>query len=525
MTQTLDAAITDALDRLGDLANTVWSRDEIGLYLRDGYDLYCRRTKCLFDIYVIENLPPSGNWQTDLEKYLAQQIPGMGLTDSPFHFTNDFERNYGIDGRYGGSYAGPAGTTLTRESTIPSSREVVWASVVGATASGNDLTKTASSGWDNAGAVSAQQLASGDGYVETTVSETNRGRMFGLSSGDTDQGYADIDFAFYMHNASTLFVYEGGTARTASLGTYATGDILKVAIESGVVKYYQNDTLLYTSLVTPTYPILVDTALNTISATITDTVVDGGAWARASIELATGDSIPTAVPGGLLPQSTVDVLRVTYDDRELYALGSAQARRLDPNYESRSGDPQFFTFDKDGIFFLRLIPNAQGDAVYDTVSGSWGTMTYTDDTAVEIVTTEVTGYNTGGYGILRYRDDMFPTHGPWGTPTRIHPTTANTKVEVYRLGRSLDAHPFELPDAYLRYPLYWAMSRALHRDGPGQDMELADHFEQRFEMGIHRMTQKRAKMDRERVGSLGGAPTDDAFSVGWPQAPYPYQNR
>lgn len=356
---TLDAAVTDALDRLGDLRNTIWTRDELKLYLKDGYDLYCRRTKCLFDIYVIENLPPSANWQTDLEKYLAQQIPGFGLTDQPFHFTDDFERNYGIDGRYGGSYAGPAGMTSPTE-------------------------------------------------------------------------------AQYADNV---------------------------------------------------------------------------------------DSVPTAVPGGLLPQSTTEVLRVTYNDRELYALGSAQARRLDPNYESRSGYPQFFTFDKDGIFFLRVIPNAQGDAVYDTVSGSWGTMTQTDDTTVEVVTTEVTGHNTGGYGILRHRDDMFPTHGPWGTPTRIHPTTANIKVEVYRLGRNLDTHPFELPDAYIRYPIYWAMSRALHRDGPGQDIELGDHYEQRFEMGVQRLTQKRAKMDKERVGSLGGAPTEDAFSAGWPRAPFPYENR
>jgi hypothetical protein len=360
MTQTLDAAVTDALNRLGDLANKVWSRSELELYFRDGYDTFCRRSKCLFDIYVIENLPPTGNWQTDLEKYLAEQIPGMGLSDSPFHFTNDFERNYGVDGRYGGSYSGPAGTTLQLESTI----------------------------------------------------------------------------------------------------------------------------------------------------------------------LADGDGIPSAVQGGPLPQSTVEVLRVTYNDRELYALGSAQARRLDPNYESRSGDPQFFTFDKDGIFFLRLIPNAQGDAVYDTVSGSWGTMTYTDDTDVSVVTTEVSGYNTGGYGILRHRDDMFPTNGPWGTPTRVHPTDANVKVEVYRLGRDLGNHPFELPDSYLRYPLYYAMSQALRRDGPGQDMELADHFEQRFEMGIHRMVSKRSKMDRERIGRLTGAPTSGPFgNMGWPQAPFPYENR
>ena len=354
--KTLDAMVTDSLDRLGDLANKVWTRDEMRLYLRDGYDTFCRRTFCLFDIYVIENLPPTGNWQTDLEKYHAQQTPGMALTDHAFHFTDEAERNLGVEGRYGGTYSGPSGMTS------PSDR------------------------------------------------------------------------------------------------TYA-GDV---------------------------------------------------------------DTVPTTVTGGLLPQTTVDVLRVTYDDRELYALGSAQARTLDPNYENRSGDPQFFTFDKDGIFYLRLIPTAQGDAVYNTVDGSWGTLTYTDDTTVTIDTTEVRGFNTGGFGILRHRTDLFPSGGPWGTPTRIHPSSANVKVEVYRLGLNPDTHAFELPYAYLRYPLYWALSQALRRDGPGQDMELADHYEQRFEMGVHRMVGKRAKMDRERVGRMTGAPTTKPFGLGDPQPPYPY---
>lgn len=362
MTQTLFGAVQDALDRLGDLQCKVWSREEMQLYVQEGYDQFCRQAKPLFDIWVIENLPPVGNWQTDLEKYLIQRMPGMGYTDSPFHFTADSSRTFGINGRYGGSYSGPTGVT------------------------------------------SPGQL----GYI------------------------ADLD---------------------------------------------------------------------------------------------TTDSVPTAVTGGPLPDGTVEVLRVTYDDRELYAIGSAQARRIDPNYENLTGDPQYYTFDKDGIFYLRLIPKANGDAVYDDVDGSWGTMKYTDDSTVEVVTTEVTGVPTNGFGILRHRTDMFPAFGPWGSPTRVHPTGVNIKVEMYRLGRSLDNFPVELPTCYRRYPLYWAMSQALRRDGPGQDIELADHYEQRFAMGVHFMTEKRGKMDRERVGRLTGSPTIPPFGLGLPQAPYPYENR
>jgi hypothetical protein len=57
-------------------------------------------------------------------------------------------------------------------------------------------------------------------------------------------------------------VYEAGALR-GTFGTYTTGDVLRVAVEGGVVKYRKNGTLLYTSTVAPTYPLLVDTSLYT----------------------------------------------------------------------------------------------------------------------------------------------------------------------------------------------------------------------------------------------------------------------
>ena len=108
---TLHDGVSDALDRLGDLDNDIWSRDEISLYYKDGYDTFCRRTKCLFDIFVIENVPRTGNWQTDLEKYFAEQKPGWALSDEPFHMTAEHERNLGFRGAHGGTYRGPSNLT------------------------------------------------------------------------------------------------------------------------------------------------------------------------------------------------------------------------------------------------------------------------------------------------------------------------------------------------------------------------------------------------------------------------------
>ncbi len=152
---------------------------------------------------------------------------------------------------------------------------VNWINLVNVTANGNTLQKT-SGGWDwNAGAASSQSLASGDGYVEVVVDATNAYRMFGLSNGDSNAAYWDIDFALYPADGGGLYVYEGGTYR-GYFGTYAVGDRLRVAVEGGVVRYYKNNALLYTSGTAPTYPLLVDTSLYTPNGQVAQAVVSSG---------------------------------------------------------------------------------------------------------------------------------------------------------------------------------------------------------------------------------------------------------
>lgn len=160
--------------------------------------------------------------------------------------------------------------------TLPSggAEAVVWTSLVGVTASGNSLTKTASgTDWGNAGAISSQQIASGDGYVEVTASEANTHRMFGLSNGNTDAGYQDIDFAFYQ-DSGAIRIYEAGVLK-GYFGTYASGDKLRVSVTGGVVTYSKNGTTFYTSTKTPTFPLLVDAALKDQGATLNSAVISG----------------------------------------------------------------------------------------------------------------------------------------------------------------------------------------------------------------------------------------------------------
>jgi hypothetical protein len=51
-----------------------------------------------------------------------------------------------------------------------------------------------------------------------------------------------------------------------NVGSYATGDTLRVAIEAGLVKYRKNGTVVYTSLLAPVYPVYADATLTRMAA-------------------------------------------------------------------------------------------------------------------------------------------------------------------------------------------------------------------------------------------------------------------
>jgi hypothetical protein len=141
-------------------------------------------------------------------------------------------------------------------------------------ATGNTIQKNggAASTWD-AGAVSRRAIVSGDGYVQATVDALNTYRMFGLSNGDTNQTHSDVDFAAYLAGG-TLIVYERGLSK-GSFGSLSIGDVVRVAVEGGVVKYYRNGLLIYTSASSPIYPLLLDTAINSSYGRISNAYICG----------------------------------------------------------------------------------------------------------------------------------------------------------------------------------------------------------------------------------------------------------
>jgi hypothetical protein len=130
----------------------------------------------------------------------------------------------------------------------------------------------AASTWD-AGAVSTKGIISADGYVEMVSQDVGSNRLFGLSNGDSTPSYTEIDFAISIVGTQ-LYLFESGIQK-ATIFPHATGDVLRVAVENGVVVYRKNGAVLYTSSSVPRYPLLVDTSIYTVGATLGGVVIAG----------------------------------------------------------------------------------------------------------------------------------------------------------------------------------------------------------------------------------------------------------
>jgi len=244
-------------------------------------------------------------------------------------------------------------------------QEVNWTNVSGVAVNGSTLAATY--GYWAAGASSTQTIASGDGYVETTIGETNTYRMIGLANGDSNQSYVDIDFAWYAVADGNLQIYESG-AYVGSFGPYAIGDGLRVAVEGGQVKYRKNGQLLYTSTHAPTYPLVVDTSFYNPGSTLNNVVIGNGG---------------VTAPSGTLLLCAADGTRIQYSS---YASDwqATQVKDRNGNYLTIAndwrGDIQTITdtlgrviyFNNDGNGNLNSITQYTGAGWQTLASFGWG---------------------------------------------------------------------------------------------------------------------------------------------------------
>ena len=145
-----------------------------------------------------------------------------------------------------------------------------WTSDSNVAVNGNSLVKTGGcSGCGDAGAVSAQQISSGDGYVEFSGAGDGL-RFIGLSSGNNGTDPSEIRHALRLQG-NTAEVRESGGYRSEV--SFSGGDTLRIAIVGGNVEYSKNGSVFYTSALQASYPMLVDTSLFDGNASINNVVI------------------------------------------------------------------------------------------------------------------------------------------------------------------------------------------------------------------------------------------------------------
>ena len=170
-------------------------------------------------------------------------------------------------------------TRTTGQSSDGARQAITWSNMVNCSMSDNSLQKTGGrADTADAGARSRQSITAGDAYVEFTVSEVNRLLYFGLSDGAIGTDFAEIDFAIKLTEFSVAEVRENNTYKAET--PYRSGDVFRIADESGVVKYYHNGSLIYVSQQRPSYPLIADAVLIGQGARIDNAVI--GALAVSS---------------------------------------------------------------------------------------------------------------------------------------------------------------------------------------------------------------------------------------------------
>jgi uncharacterized phage protein (TIGR02218 family) len=158
---------------------------------------------------------------------------------------------------------------LTPKSPVRAPRAVSWASVVGLTPAENSLhcAFTGSSDWGSHGAASSETFTD-EGRVRFRRGTLSGEIAIGLSASDTNQHYTSIQFCWLLSvSGNSAKVYESGALRTTVALPSATAvfSVLRLwnyALARYEVSYTVDDAVVYTSALTPSATLRVDTAFN-----------------------------------------------------------------------------------------------------------------------------------------------------------------------------------------------------------------------------------------------------------------------
>jgi hypothetical protein len=152
--------------------------------------------------------------------------------------------------------------------TAEAQQGVSWTNQSNVAVRGSGLQKTSGcEGCDDAGAISRQMIGSGDGYVEFKVGEDYTFWLAGLSQRDGNTRFGNIDFAIRFNGNEWADILEDGQYVGGDTD-YRAGDVFRVEVVGGRVRYLKNGQVMYVSQRRPQYPLVLDVSLGSMGASI-----------------------------------------------------------------------------------------------------------------------------------------------------------------------------------------------------------------------------------------------------------------
>lgn len=175
---------------------------------------------------------------------------------------------------------------------------ITWTSLVNTTVSGTVLRKTAGSsdGSWNGSAISQQEIASGDGYVEFTATGPNVYRAVGLNGAGALNTPDSLDYAVVFTNSNLVEFRQGGAYRGDA--TFAVNDVFRVAVESGVVNFYKNGVKLASGSTTPVYPLEAGAVFSYLNGEISNAKISSAGGGSTCSYSVVPISLSLATAGG-----------------------------------------------------------------------------------------------------------------------------------------------------------------------------------------------------------------------------------
>lgn len=163
-----------------------------------------------------------------------------------------------------GSKINGLGTTTLLGGT-DSTNQSAWKDYAGVTQAGNVLTKTASNGWGNAGAISYNQLKRlENGWIAYQVNNLTNTFKFGLSTNNTTD-FDSINYAV-MLDSGQISVYNNGLF-IGNYGSAAITDIIHIERIGNVLFYTKNQIVFYNQEVNAKEVLQINVSLFTMGTT------------------------------------------------------------------------------------------------------------------------------------------------------------------------------------------------------------------------------------------------------------------